>query len=69
LTLDPATRPIPLIACSAAIHSLHLHQLLLEQYGVEALPKPFDLAALLQRVERTLAKYPRVTTPESAPGN
>ena len=26
LTLDPATRPVPIIVCSAAINSLHGHQ-------------------------------------------
>src|SRR5919199_5842758 len=26
LTLDPATRPIPVIVCSAAIYSLHEHE-------------------------------------------
>ena len=66
LTLDPRTRPIPVIVCSAAISSLHAHQALLEQYGVEALPKPFDLEALLQRIEVTLTKYPRVSSPGSA---
>ena len=55
LTLDPVTRPIPLIVCSAAIQSLHEHQDLLSKYGIRALPKPFDLEALLRTVEETLA--------------
>ena len=55
LTLDPATRPIPLIVCSAAIQSLHEHQDLLTRFGVRALPKPFDLDTLLRTVEETLA--------------
>lgn len=54
LTLDPETRPIPLIVCSAAIQSLHDHQALLDRYGVTALPKPFDLDDLLSTVERVL---------------
>ena len=49
LTLDPSTRPIPVIVCSAAIHSLHEHQPLLDQFGIRALPKPFDLDTLLPR--------------------
>src|ERR687886_1744358 len=43
LTLDPDTRPIPVIVCSAAIQSLHEHQELLGRFGIQALPKPFDL--------------------------
>jgi CheY-like chemotaxis protein len=50
LTLDPQTRPIPLIVCSAAVRSLQEHQALLDRYGVRALPKPFDLDALLEAV-------------------
>src|SRR4051794_38798100 len=57
LPLDPVTRPIPVIACSAAVRSLHDHEPLLQQYGVEVLTKPFDLDALLRKVEATLEKY------------
>jgi DNA-binding response OmpR family regulator len=56
LTLDPATRPIPVIVCSAALHSLAEHQPLLEQYGCEVLAKPFDLDALLIKVEAALGR-------------
>jgi DNA-binding response OmpR family regulator len=54
LTLDPATATIPVIVCSAAIHSLHEHQELLTRYGITALPKPFDLDALLRSIEREI---------------
>ena len=54
LTLDPATRPIPMIVCSAAIQSLHEHQDLLSTYGIRVLPKPFDLDTLLRTIEETL---------------
>jgi CheY-like chemotaxis protein len=54
LTLDPDTRPIPVIVCSAAIQSLHEHQDLLSKYGIYALPKPFDVEALLETVARML---------------
>ena len=50
LTLDPETAPIPTIVCSAAIQSLHEHQDLLTKYGIHALPKPFDLQTLLDKV-------------------
>ena len=54
LTLDPETRPIPVIVCPAAIRSLHEHQAELDRYGVLALPKPFDLPALLEAVSTAL---------------
>ena len=59
LTLDPSTRPIPIIVCSAAIQSLHEHQEWLSQYGIHALPKPFDLDTLLKTVEDMIAEHRR----------
>ena len=56
LTLDPETRPIPIIVCSAAIQSLHEHQEWLSRYGIHALPKPFDLDTLLNTVEQMVAR-------------
>ena len=56
LTCDSATRPIPVIVCSAAVASLAAHRPLLEQYGVEVLPKPFDLDTLLEQVEACLSR-------------
>jgi CheY-like chemotaxis protein len=58
LTLDPATRPIPVVVCSAAIHSLHEHQEWLDRFGVRALPKPFDLDILLDTISSMLAERP-----------
>jgi CheY-like chemotaxis protein len=55
LTLDPVTRPIPIIVCSAAIQSLHAHQEWLSQFGIRALPKPFDLDVLLRTIEEAIA--------------
>jgi DNA-binding NtrC family response regulator len=55
LTLDPETRPMPMIVCSAAIQSLHEHQDMLSRFGIRALPKPFDLDMLLSTIEQTLA--------------
>ena len=66
LTLDPATRPIPVIVCSAALHSLAEHQPLLEQYGCEVLAKPFDLDALLAKIEAALARGSREGEPPAA---
>lgn len=55
LTLDPETNTIPVIVCSAATQSLHQHQDLLGKYGICALPKPFDINALLEAVQGMLA--------------
>jgi len=55
LTLDPRTRPIPIIVCSAAIQSLHEHQDWLSQYAIRALPKPFDLDTLLTSIQEMIA--------------
>lgn len=51
LTLDPETSPIPLIVCSAAIRDLQAHQMLLDRYGIDVLPKPFDLDTLLSKIQ------------------
>jgi CheY-like chemotaxis protein len=56
LTLDPQTRNVPMIVCSAAIRELQDHEDLLKKYGVDVLPKPFDLDTLLKKVEAALAK-------------
>jgi DNA-binding response OmpR family regulator len=59
LTLDPATRPIPVIICSAAISSLQEHEELLQKYDCDVLPKPFDLDTLLEKVAAALARHRR----------
>jgi CheY-like chemotaxis protein len=59
LTLDPTTRPIPLIVCSAAIHDLRAHEPLLQRYGVAILPKPFDLDDLLAKIQAGLEEGSR----------
>jgi CheY-like chemotaxis protein len=56
LTLDPQTCDIPMIVCSAAIRELQDHEDLLKKYGVDVLPKPFDLDTLLEKVEAGLTK-------------
>ena len=59
LTLDPKTHSIPLIVCSAAIRELQAHQELLDRYGIDVLTKPFDLDALLEKVETALERGQR----------
>ena len=63
LTLDPKTRPTPIIVCSAAIQSLHEHQEWLSRYGIKALPKPFDLDVLLATIEQVLAEHRKSAGP------
>jgi DNA-binding response OmpR family regulator len=59
LTLDPVTRPIPVIVCSASEWSAAEHQPVLENYGCDMLAKPFDLDALLAKVEAALGRGQR----------
>ena len=65
LTLDPKTKPIPLIVCSAAIRELQAHQELLDRYGIDVLTKPFDLDALLEKVATGLDRGQRHEHDES----
>jgi CheY-like chemotaxis protein len=58
VTLDPQTRPIPMIVCSAAIRELQDHQPMLDKYGIDVLPKPFDLDTLLEKVSAALNPKP-----------
>ncbi len=55
LTLDPDTRTIPVIVCSAAIDDLRSKEDWLNQRGISVLPKPFDIDDLYQSVEARLA--------------
>ena len=54
LTRDPETRPIPVIVCSAALRGAD--EPLLREYGVDVLPKPFDLDVLLDKVKLALGR-------------
>ena len=56
LTLDPRTRGIPVIVCSAAITDLQAHQPMLDALGVDVLAKPFDLEMLLEKVSTALGR-------------
>ena len=59
LTLDPATRAIPVIICSAAMASLALARPKLATLDVAVLEKPFDLEQLTAAVSAALASAPR----------
>jgi CheY-like chemotaxis protein len=54
LTLDPATRGIPVIVCSAAIASLGEARTKLAMLDVAVLEKPFDLEQLSAAVAAAL---------------
>jgi two-component system response regulator RpaA len=54
LTLDPVTRPVPIIVCTAAIRSLRDREEQLNRLGIRGLPKPFDLDDLLGLVRDAL---------------
>lgn len=55
LRLDPAMRPIPLIACSADVHFLREKAVHLRERDCAILEKPFDLDDLLAKVAEALA--------------
>ena len=59
LTLDPATRRIPVIVCSAAIASLAGARAKLAALDVAVLEKPFDLEQLGAAVTAALISAPR----------
>jgi CheY-like chemotaxis protein len=54
LMLDPATRRIPLVVCSAATESLKEHERALGALGIQTVPKPFDLEQLLNAIRSAL---------------
>ena len=62
LTLDPATRRIPVILCTAGLASLAAHQAKLLAMDVHVLEKPFDLGSLEAIVAMALAA-PRCPEP------
>lgn len=59
LTLDPATRAIPVIVCSAAIASLGEARAKLAMLDVAVLEKPFDLEQLSAAVAAAITSAPR----------
>ena len=59
LTLDPATRGIPVIVCSAAVGTLVSARQKLARLDVTVLEKPFDLEQLIASVRAAIASAPR----------
>lgn len=58
LMLDPETRRIPLVVCSAATESLKEHERALGTLGVQTVPKPFDIEQLLQAIRSAIRTRP-----------
>jgi two-component system sensor histidine kinase ChiS len=56
LTLDPETRLIPVIVCSADVVKLREAADVLGQHGIRALPKPFDLDDLVKLIHVSLTE-------------
>ena len=59
LTLDPRTREIPVIICSAALASLAMAREKLALLDVAVLEKPFDIEQLSAAVSAAIASAPR----------
>lgn len=57
LMLDPETRRIPLIVCTAATEALKEHERAFETLGIQTVPKPFDLVQLLEAI-RSVRRAP-----------
>jgi CheY-like chemotaxis protein len=61
LMLDPATRPIPVVMCSADWQELDAKRSWLGERGVGVLPRPFDVDDLYRSVERAMERdFPRL---------
>jgi CheY-like chemotaxis protein len=62
LTLDPKTRGIPVILCTAGRNSLEAHRPKLLAMDLHVLEKPFDLDVFLRAIERLLPAAPVTLT-------
>jgi DNA-binding NtrC family response regulator len=55
LTIDPATRSIPVIVCSADVQQIKRRKDWIQEHSVSSLEKPFDLQVFLNLVNDRLA--------------
>ena len=58
LTIDPRTRDVPVIVCTAAIRHVEEMQDNLERIGVRAIHKPFNIEDLLAVITSALDEAP-----------
>jgi CheY-like chemotaxis protein len=56
LRLDPETRDIPVLLCTAAVRDVQAQEPLLHERGIPVLFKPFDLDELLRTIEEILGQ-------------
>lgn len=65
LMLDPDTRGIPVIMCSADWSELHAKEEWMNQRGVGVLPRPFDIDDLYAAVDAATSRdFPRLVPTE-----
>jgi CheY-like chemotaxis protein len=71
LRMDRATAPLPVVVCTAAVARLEEMSAHLAKMGVGFVIKPFDIDALLDEVNRTLARAREQAPgrPEKTPAN
>jgi CheY-like chemotaxis protein len=66
LMLDPATRPIPIIMCSADWTELRSKEKWMAERGVGLLPRPFDIDDLFSCVDSAVSRdYPHLIRDEN----
>jgi CheY-like chemotaxis protein len=67
LRLDPATRGIPIVVCTAAVRQVEELGAHLRTMGVEVVLKPFEIEHLLAALARALHPAGRPDTPGTPP--
>lgn len=68
LTLDPTTGSIPIILCSAAVDELQHRVPWLQEHGIGAVVKPFDLDDMLGAIREGLAGGAAIVGLDMGPG-
>lgn len=68
LDAEPATRDLPVLLCTGAVHDLYAAPERLRRPRTEALLKPFEIEDLLLCVQRLLAGHSRPTNQGALPG-
>jgi CheY-like chemotaxis protein len=66
MRLDPATREVPVIVCSADAVQLRDKEDRLHKYNARGLEKPFDLQELLSSVREVIGPAPQGGDPPSS---
>lgn len=65
LKLDPATRDVPVIVCTAAVKMVEQLQTHLQAMGVQVVLKPFDIEHLLGEIAGSATSTRATATPSS----